>query len=157
VNDAAQAYEGVIPADRWHDPYMLRAELRAAIDSGVEFWGYEQDGELVGVMGIQPIRDITLIRHAYGEFGVKSGPARRIAEYFCSIVEAVTSRPVGTEDCVTSVQCRRMPGHRRCWGRILAEYREADRTTIVWLCPVCDDNGAIGGWQETLWDKRKLY
>lgn len=65
VNDAAQAYEGVIPADRWHDPYMPRAELRAAIDSGVELWGYEQDGELVGVMGIQPVRDVTLIRHAY--------------------------------------------------------------------------------------------
>ena len=65
VNAAAQAYKGVIPADRWHDPYMPREELRQAIDSGVQFWGYEQDGTLVGVMGVQPVLDVTLIRHAY--------------------------------------------------------------------------------------------
>jgi N-acetylglutamate synthase-like GNAT family acetyltransferase len=65
VNDAAMAYEGVIPADCWHEPYMLKSELRLAIDSGVQFWGFEMDGALVGVMGIQPIQDVTLIRHAY--------------------------------------------------------------------------------------------
>ena len=65
VNDAAMAYKGVIPADRWHKPYMPKAELRAAIDSGVEFWGLEMDGTLVGVMGVQPMQDVTLIRHAY--------------------------------------------------------------------------------------------
>lgn len=65
VNDAAQAYKGVIPADQWHEPYMLGAELRAAIDSGVQFWGFELKGSLVGVMGIQPVQDVTLIRHAY--------------------------------------------------------------------------------------------
>jgi N-acetylglutamate synthase-like GNAT family acetyltransferase len=65
VNDAATAYKGVIPADCWHEPYMPRAELQAAIDSGVAFWGYEQDGALVGVMGSQPVQDVTLIRHAY--------------------------------------------------------------------------------------------
>lgn len=65
VNDAAIAYKGVIPADRWHDPYMPKTELRAAIDSGVEFCGFEMDGALVGVMGTQPVQDVTLIRHAY--------------------------------------------------------------------------------------------
>ena len=65
VNDAATAYKGVIPADRWHEPYMPRAELQAAIDSGVVFWGFEMDGTLVGVMGVQPVQDVTLIRHAY--------------------------------------------------------------------------------------------
>ena len=51
INDAAEAYRGVIPADRWHDPYMPREELRQQIDQGVEFWGYEQEaGELIGVM-----------------------------------------------------------------------------------------------------------
>lgn len=65
VNDAAIAYRGVIPEDRWHEPYMSKAELREAIDQGVMFWGVEQDGHLVGVMGIQPVRDVTLIRHAY--------------------------------------------------------------------------------------------
>ena len=65
VNAAAEAYRGVIPADRWHDPYMPASELDEEIASGVEFWGYEEDGALVGVMGIQPVRDVTLIRHAY--------------------------------------------------------------------------------------------
>jgi len=65
VNDAAMAYKGVIPADRWHDPYMPKDELCAAIESGVAFWGFETDGVLVGVMGVQPVQDVTLIRHAY--------------------------------------------------------------------------------------------
>ena len=65
VNDAAQAYKGVIPADRWHEPYMPREELQHEIDDGVRFWGYEENGELVGVMGIQHVQDVTLIRHAY--------------------------------------------------------------------------------------------
>ncbi|MEJ5311654.1 MAG: GNAT family N-acetyltransferase [Anaerolineae bacterium] len=65
INDAAQAYRGVIPADRWHEPYMSREELRHEIEAGVRFWGYEEDGVLVGVMGIQDVQDVTLIRHAY--------------------------------------------------------------------------------------------
>jgi GNAT superfamily N-acetyltransferase len=65
VNDAAQAYRGHIPADRWHEPYMPEDELRHEMDAGVVFWGWEQDGELVGVMGLQDVADVTLIRHAY--------------------------------------------------------------------------------------------
>ena len=71
VNDAAVAYKGVIPADRWHEPYMPREELQHEIDAGVRFWGYEVEGELVGVMGIQDVQDVSdtfgvaLIRHAY--------------------------------------------------------------------------------------------
>ena len=65
VNAAAEAYRGVIPADRWHEPYMPAAELDAEIGAGVEFWGYEGGGELLGIMGIQPVRDVDLIRHAY--------------------------------------------------------------------------------------------
>ena len=65
INDAAQAYRGIIPPDRWHEPYMPREELREEISAGVAFLGYEQDGELAGVMGIQDIQDVTLIRHAY--------------------------------------------------------------------------------------------
>ncbi|HJM89775.1 MAG TPA: GNAT family N-acetyltransferase [Dehalococcoidia bacterium] len=65
VNDAARAYKGVIPDDRWHDPYMPERELRHEIDHGVAFWGHEHEGELLGVMGVQPIEDVTLIRHAY--------------------------------------------------------------------------------------------
>ena len=65
VNTAAEAYRGVIPADRWHEPYMPREELDGEIAAGVVFWGHEQDGRLVGVMGFQSVRDVDLIRHAY--------------------------------------------------------------------------------------------
>jgi GNAT superfamily N-acetyltransferase len=65
VNAAAEAYRGVIPADRWHEPYMPQDEFDSEIAAGVVFWGYEEDGMLVGVMGLQPVRDVDLIRHAY--------------------------------------------------------------------------------------------
>ena len=65
VNDAAQAYKGVIPADCWTEPYMPLHELESQIRDGVEFWGYDQDGQLAGVMGIQDRGDVTLVRHAY--------------------------------------------------------------------------------------------
>jgi len=65
INDAAEAYRGIIPSDRWHEPYMPREELREEITAGVAFLGYEQDGELAGVMGTQHIQGVTLIRHAY--------------------------------------------------------------------------------------------
>lgn len=65
VNAAAVVYRGVIPEDRWVEPYMPAAELESEIAAGVEFWGFEEDGSLLGVMGIQPVQDVTLIRHAY--------------------------------------------------------------------------------------------
>jgi N-acetylglutamate synthase-like GNAT family acetyltransferase len=65
INDAAAAYKAVIPADCWHDPYMSRAELRHELQAGVKFWSYECTCELVGVMGIQQVREVALIRHAY--------------------------------------------------------------------------------------------
>lgn len=65
VNDAAQAYRGVIPADRWNDPYMPREELRDEIRDGIVFWGYESGGRLIGIMGIQDRGEVSLIRHAY--------------------------------------------------------------------------------------------
>jgi GNAT superfamily N-acetyltransferase len=65
INDAAQAYKGVIPADCWNEPYMPVDELQRDIAAGVEFLGYEEDGELTGVMGLQQVQDVTLIRHAY--------------------------------------------------------------------------------------------
>src|SRR4051794_23646479 len=65
VNEAAEAYRGVIPADRWHEPYMPADELAEEMAAGVGVWGYEDGGDLVGVMGIQAVRDVDLIRHAY--------------------------------------------------------------------------------------------
>jgi GNAT superfamily N-acetyltransferase len=73
VNSAADAYRGVIPADRWHEPYMPADELAGEIAAGVAFWGYEAGGALQGVMGIQPVRDVDLIRHAYVSPAVQRG------------------------------------------------------------------------------------
>jgi GNAT superfamily N-acetyltransferase len=65
INAAAEAYRGVIPADRWHEPYMPPGEFDGEVAAGVAFWGYEEGGALLGVMGTQPVRDVDLIRHAY--------------------------------------------------------------------------------------------
>ena len=65
INDAAKAYKDIIPADRWHDPYMSKQELRDQIGDAVQFWCYREGNTIVGVMGIQDKQDVTLIRHAY--------------------------------------------------------------------------------------------
>ena len=65
INDAAQAYRGVIPVDRWHEPYMPADELMKEITAGVVFWVAEEEGHVLGVMGIQDKKDVALVRHAY--------------------------------------------------------------------------------------------
>ena len=65
INAAAEAYRGAIPADCWHEPYMSADELDGEIRAGVQFWGREEEGVLVGVMGTQAMREVDLIRHAY--------------------------------------------------------------------------------------------
>jgi GNAT superfamily N-acetyltransferase len=84
VNGAAEAYRGIIPTDRFGDPYMAADELDAEIAAGVGFWGYEDDGVLVGVMGIQPVRDVDLIRHAY------VAPARQRGGVGAALLEHLT-------------------------------------------------------------------
>src|SRR5947199_6798589 len=70
VNDGARAYEGAIPADRWTEPYMSREKLKKEIEDGVVFWGYEEGTaaaggmSIAGVMGIQEVKNVTLVRHA---------------------------------------------------------------------------------------------
>ncbi|MFQ5859244.1 MAG: GNAT family N-acetyltransferase [Anaerolineae bacterium] len=91
INDAAQAYKGAIPADCWNEPYMPKDELRREIDEGVEFWGYEEDGELVGVMGIQHVQDVTLIRHAYVR---TARQGQGIGGKLLSALQEQTTRPV---------------------------------------------------------------
>lgn len=91
VNDGSQAYRGVIPADRFNEPYMSQEELQRQIDEGVTFWGYEDGGQLLGVMGIQKAADVTLIRHAY----VRSGDQKRgIGGALLAHLRALTIDPV---------------------------------------------------------------
>lgn len=91
VNDAAQAYRGVIPADCWHEPYMPMEELEREIGDGVAFWGYLSGGELAGVMGIQERGAVTLIRHAY----VRTAERRKgIGETLLRHLEGLTPKPI---------------------------------------------------------------
>ena len=91
INDGAQAYKGVIPADRWGEPYMSREKLHEEVADGVAFWGYEEDGQLVGVMGIQQVEDVTLIRHAYVRTGYQK---RGIGAQLLSHLRDLSNRPV---------------------------------------------------------------
>jgi GNAT superfamily N-acetyltransferase len=82
INDGAQAYRGTIPTDRWTEPYMSTEKLQLEIDEGVVFWGYEDQGTLTGVMGLQHVRDVTLIRHAYVRTGSqKHGVGSRLLSH----------------------------------------------------------------------------
>ena len=91
INDAAQAYKGIIPQDRWHEPYMSHAELRAQIEDGIVFWGLERDGRLFGVMGIQDKGDVTLIRHAYV---VTREQKRGIGKKLLRHLQSMTEKPI---------------------------------------------------------------
>lgn len=91
INDGAEAYRGVIPADRLRTPYMSRDELLHEIAAGVVFWGYSDDDKLLGVMGIQDVQDVTLIRHAYVRTGSQG---RGIGAELLAHLRTLTPRPV---------------------------------------------------------------
>src|SRR3954451_17390952 len=95
VNDAAQAYRGVIPLARWQEPYMPMEELDAELAAGVAFWGCYENKNLVGVMGLQDVKDVSLIRHAYTRTAVRG---RGIGGALLEHLKAQTLRPllVGT-------------------------------------------------------------
>ncbi len=91
VNDAAEAYRGIIPPDRWHEPYMPLAELEGELRDGVRFWGCEAEGSLAGVMGLQDRGEVDLIRHAY----VRTALRRRgIGEKLLHFLEAASAKPI---------------------------------------------------------------
>ncbi len=88
INDAAQAYKGIIPQDRWHEPYMSLAELKAQIEDGIVFWGLEHDDRLLGVMGIQDKGEVTLIRHAYvSPRAQKRGIGKKLLQHLQNMTE----------------------------------------------------------------------
>lgn len=91
INDGASAYRGIIPADRWHEPYMTAAELNEQIADGVQFWIYRQDDEVLGVMGIQYKNPVTLIRHAYVRTkDRKKGIGSKLLKHLCDL----TAHPI---------------------------------------------------------------
>ena len=91
INDAAVAYKGVIPDDRWHEPYMSMDELKSEIARGVRFWGFRENDLLVGVMGIQDVKDVTLIRHAYVKTAMRNkGIGKKLLTFLVQQIE----RPV---------------------------------------------------------------
>jgi len=91
INDAAQAYKGVIPDDCWHEPYMPLEELEHEIHAGVRFWGYEEGGALIGVMGIQDRGDVDLVRHAYVRTSSRS---KGVGALLLKHLEVTTQKPV---------------------------------------------------------------
>jgi N-acetylglutamate synthase-like GNAT family acetyltransferase len=91
INDAARAYHGVIPADRWHEPYMPADELKREIIGGVVFWVAEQDGRLSGVIGIQDKGEVVLVRHAYvASTTQRSGVGTKLLRH----VEGLVDKPI---------------------------------------------------------------
>jgi N-acetylglutamate synthase-like GNAT family acetyltransferase len=91
INEAAQAYRGVIPVDRWHEPYMPIEELKNEIADGVVFWMAEEGGRLSGVMGIQDKGDVALVRHAYvAPATQRSGVGTRLLRH----VEGLADKPI---------------------------------------------------------------
>jgi N-acetylglutamate synthase-like GNAT family acetyltransferase len=85
INEAATAYKNVIPADQWKDPYMSKTELQHEIKDGVTFWCYEREKKLVGIMGIQHVKDVSLIRHAYvRKTSQNQGVGTKLLAYLCN-------------------------------------------------------------------------
>ena len=113
VNDAARAYKGIIPADRWREPYMPMQELKSEIAAGVRFWGCESDGELLGVMGMQDKGEVDLIRHAY----VKTAKRKQgIGSELLRHIEKSARKPIllGTwRDATWAVAFYEKNGYRR--------------------------------------------
>ncbi len=88
INDGAQVYQGVIPEDCWHDPYMTMEELRGELDAGVGFWGWDEAGHCLGVMGRQDRGEVILIRHAYVLRACQQqGIGSRLLEYLQSGID----------------------------------------------------------------------
>jgi N-acetylglutamate synthase-like GNAT family acetyltransferase len=131
INDAATAYKGIIPTDRWHEPYMTQEELNKQIDEGVQFWGYTEDGKITGVMGIQFKRDVTLIRHAYVRTTERNkGIGSKLLEHLYSI--STTPVLIGTwADAKWAIEFYQKHGFR-----LLPKKEKDNLLSKYWTIPV---------------------
>ena len=126
INDGATAYRGIIPADCWKEPYMPKEELAREMVEGVLFWGWYERKRLIGVMGIQQVQEVTLIRHAYVRTTQRN---RGIGVKLLTHLRGVTNRPIliGTWKSATwAVRFYEKHGFRRLSGvekdRLLKKY-----------------------------------
>ena len=130
INDAAQAYKGIIPEDRWHEPYMPKDELQQQISDGVVFWVYAEENNIIGVMGIQDKGAVSLIRHAYVRTLERSkGIGGQLLTHLC----ALTSKPIliGTWEAATWA----IRFYQK-YGFELASYEEKERLLrTYWSIP----------------------
>jgi len=153
INDAAQAYKGIIPEDRWHDPYMPLEELDQEIADGIIFWGIEESGELIGVMGIQDKIEVNLIRHAYVKTSLRNrGAGTRLLEH----LELLDKKPIliGTwADATWAISFYEKNGYRLVTeaekNRLLKTYwnipdRQVETSVVLgnknWSGPFLPDN-----------------
>lgn len=122
INDAAKVYNGIIPPDRWKEPYMPVEELRGEIDSGVRFYGWFKDASLVGVMGIQSVKDTTLIRHSYVLTKYQGkGIGSTLLQYLISVAET-PELLVGTwQDAIWAIRFYEKHGFK------IVPFKENDR------------------------------
>lgn len=134
INDAAAAYKGIIPDDRWHEPYMPLDHLLQEIADGVRFWGYESDGELAGVMGLQQRGDVDLVRHAYVRSHLRN---QGIGAALLKHVQASTTKPIliGTWAAATwAIRFYEKNGYRLLPGdetvRVLEKYWHIPKAQI---------------------------
>jgi len=130
VNAAAGAYRGVIPPDRWHEPYMPREELDGEIAAGVVFWGHEEGGQLLGVMGLQAVRDVDLIRHAYVR---PESQGRGIGSALIRYLRALTTRPMLVGTWAAADWAIRF--YERHGFRLVSPARKAELLKAYWSIP----------------------
>lgn len=130
INDAAIAYKGVIPDDRWHEPYMPFRELENEIAAGVRFYGYATSNGLVGVMGIQDVKDVTLIRHAYVRTCVRNqGIGGKLLAHLVNL----TSRPVLIGTWAAAIWAIRF--YERHGFRVVTDAEKNRLLKIYWTVP----------------------
>ncbi len=130
INDASLAYKGIIPVDRWQEPYMPEKELQKQISEGVQFWKYQEDDQILGVMGIQFKQDVTLIRHAYVRTAArKKGIGGRLLQHLTDLAE--TPILIGTwADAIWAINFYQKHGFR------LLSKKETNRLLkIYWSIP----------------------
>ncbi len=130
INDAAEAYKGIIPKDRWREPYMPKDKLEHEIEDGVVFWIFEEEGVQAGIMGIQDKREVCLIRHSYVRPSFqKRGVGTRLLKY----LESKTDKPVliaTWADATWAVSFYRKNGYR-----ILPKEEKDSLLRTYWTIP----------------------